>query len=113
MSKLPPQNSESFRELCRIFSLSLPKKSPSNRSKTNQRLDDIDVNEFDCEAIVEEIILPRKTGRIYFKGTSWPARCKQDITFKPDETVRVTHISNITLFVEPVSQSNSSQTPQA
>jgi len=58
---------------------------------------------FTGEATVSETIVgPSREGRVYFRGTWWPARCEQFVTLKPGDTVQVIDMSNITLLVEPV-----------
>ena len=58
---------------------------------------------FKGEAKVSEIIVgPYREGRVYFRGTWWPARCEQFVTLKPGDPVQVIDMSNITLLVEPV-----------
>ncbi|MDF0553031.1 NfeD family protein [Kamptonema sp. UHCC 0994] len=56
---------------------------------------------FNEEAIVDEPIYPRRSGRVYFQATWWPARCEQEITLEPGEIVYVVGIYNITLLVSP------------
>lgn len=58
-------------------------------------------SDFEKEAIVDEEIRPRRTGRIRFLGSYWPARCQQDITLIPGQICYVTDIQNITILVEP------------
>lgn len=61
-----------------------------------------DINDnFNEEAIVDEAIYPRRSGRVYFQATWWPARCEQEITLEPGEIVYVVGIYNITLLVSP------------
>ncbi|MGK7900119.1 MAG: NfeD family protein [Hormoscilla sp.] len=58
--------------------------------------------DFTGEAKVSEIIVgPYREGRVYFRGTWWPARCEQFITLKPGDPVQVIDLNNITLLVEP------------
>jgi len=35
--------------------------------------------DFEKEAIVDEEIRPHRTGRVYFQGSWWPARCQQNV----------------------------------
>jgi len=51
--------------------------------------------------VSETIVGPYQEGRVYFRGTWWPARCEQFVTLKPGDTVQVIDMSNITLLVEP------------
>ena len=60
---------------------------------------------FGCigEAKVSQTIVgPYQEGRVYFRGTWWPARCEQFVTLKPGDTVQVIDMSNITLLVAPL-----------
>ena len=58
---------------------------------------------FKGEAKVSKTIVgPYQQGRVYFRGTSWPACCKECVTLKPGDTVQVIDINNITLIVEPL-----------
>ena len=58
---------------------------------------------FTGEATVSQTIVgPYQEGRVYFRGTWWPARCDEFVTLKPGDTVQVIDMSNITLLVEPV-----------
>ena len=57
---------------------------------------------FTGEAKVSQTIVgPYQEGRVYFRGTWWPARCDEFVTLKPGDTVQVIDMSNITLLVEP------------
>lgn len=56
---------------------------------------------FNEEAIVDEPIHARRTGRVYFQGSWWPARCDQEITLETGDIVYVVGIDNITLLVTP------------
>jgi len=58
-------------------------------------------SDFEKEAIVDEEIRPNRTGRVYFQGSWWPARCQQNVTLAPGKICYVINICNITLFVEP------------
>jgi membrane protein implicated in regulation of membrane protease activity len=51
--------------------------------------------------VSETIVGPSREGRVYFRGTWWPARCEQLVTLKPGDPVQVIDMSNITLLVEP------------
>lgn len=55
------------------------------------------------EGVVDEPIRPHHEGRVYFRGTWWPARCLEDLVLTAGETVRITGWQNITLIVEPFS----------
>jgi tetratricopeptide (TPR) repeat protein len=56
---------------------------------------------FNGQAIVEQAILPDRTGRVRFKASRWSARCDQPLTIAPGELVDVIGVQNITLLVEP------------
>ncbi|MFB2917909.1 NfeD family protein [Aerosakkonema funiforme] len=60
-----------------------------------------DLKKWELEAIVDLAIQPYKSGRVYFRGSWWPARCEQEITLLPGQIVYVIGMSNITLLVEP------------
>ena len=51
--------------------------------------------------VSETIVGPYRQGRVYFRGSWWPARCQEYVTLKPGDTVQVIDMSNITLIVEP------------
>ncbi|MGA7935324.1 MAG: NfeD family protein [Kovacikia sp.] len=53
-------------------------------------------------ATVTEVIKPHRSGRVFFKGTYWFARCNQEVTLNPDTTVRVIAQHNLILPVEPI-----------
>jgi membrane protein implicated in regulation of membrane protease activity len=52
------------------------------------------------EAVVYETIQPGRVGRVQFQGSSWYARCDQDVVLVRGRTVKVIGIRNITLLVE-------------
>lgn len=54
------------------------------------------------DAIVDEPILPLRTGWVQFKGTLWRARCDRDLKLVPGDRVRIVERRNLTLIVEPV-----------
>lgn len=54
------------------------------------------------EAIVEEMIFIGQTGRVYYDGSSWPARCNYPTIVSPGTRVRVIGRKNITLLIEPI-----------
>jgi membrane protein implicated in regulation of membrane protease activity len=56
------------------------------------------------EAVVDQAIQPGKSGRVWYRGTWWPARCELNITLSPEEVVLVVGHRNITLLVEPLPQ---------
>jgi len=58
-------------------------------------------SDFEKEAIVDEEIRPYRTGRVYFQGSWWPARCQQNVTLTAGKICYVMDICNITLLVEP------------
>ena len=58
-------------------------------------------HDFNEEAIVDEPIYARRTGRVYFQSSWWPARCDQEITLETGDIVYVVGIDNIALLVTP------------
>ncbi|MDX2098317.1 MAG: NfeD family protein [Leptolyngbyaceae cyanobacterium bins.59] len=61
------------------------------------------VFDLDREAVVHYTVYPGRSGRVYFQGAWWPARCPDNTTLYPGETVYVIGVVNITLLVEPIS----------
>ncbi|NJK27614.1 MAG: hypothetical protein HC925_02345 [Coleofasciculaceae cyanobacterium SM2_3_26] len=55
---------------------------------------------FDREAVVEADIYPNRTGRVKFRGSYWPARCRRGITLRRGERCYVVDVCNITLMVD-------------
>lgn len=53
-------------------------------------------------ATVSEAIHPHQSGRVFFEGTYWFARCPFEVTILPDVPVIVRDRYNLTLFVEPL-----------
>jgi|GEM_PF-2313254 len=62
-------------------------------------------------AIVETSILPGQVGRVWFKGSWWPARCPQELALFQGQSVRVIDIDRITLIVEPLAETIPEATP--
>lgn len=62
----------------------------------------INFEDFDKEAIVEEIIKPGKCGRVRYRGSWWQARCVDAVTIAPGETVYVVCRHALTLIVRPM-----------
>lgn len=56
------------------------------------------------EAIVEKVIQPGKPGRVKYQGIWWSARCLQNVTLLPEQTVKVVGRMNLTLLVQPIPQ---------
>ncbi|MCU0568506.1 MAG: NfeD family protein [Oculatellaceae cyanobacterium Prado106] len=54
------------------------------------------------QAIVLDLIMPRCTGYIKFKGSLWRALCKQNVPLLPGTVVRVLDRRGLTLLVEPI-----------
>lgn len=57
---------------------------------------------FQGEGVVSQTIYPNRKGRVYFRGTWWPAKCCDNSTLEPDEIVEVIGNDNesITLLVQ-------------
>ncbi|MEC4892977.1 MAG: NfeD family protein [Oscillatoria sp. PMC 1051.18] len=71
---------------------------PTQSSQGSKRL----LNSIGKEAKVElTIVGPYQAGRVYYKGSWWPARCVKDATLVPGEVCYVVGMNNITLLVEP------------
>lgn len=58
---------------------------------------------FQGQAIVKQEITPYRKGRVYFKATSWFARCEQNLTIPSGAIVEVIGNDCITLIVRPYS----------
>ncbi|MBW4692865.1 MAG: NfeD family protein [Lyngbya sp. HA4199-MV5] len=56
---------------------------------------------FDQEAIVMEVIQPKRQWRVSFSGSYWKARCTQEAALQPGDIVYVVDRQNITLIVAP------------
>jgi membrane protein implicated in regulation of membrane protease activity len=61
----------------------------------------INFDDFDKEAVVEEIIEPGKCGQVRYRGSWWNARCIEAVTLYPGETVYVIRRHALTLVVRP------------
>jgi membrane protein implicated in regulation of membrane protease activity len=55
----------------------------------------------ESEAIVQQVVHQGRLWRVDFAGTSWNARCEQQIALLPGDRVYVVSRDNITLIVEP------------
>lgn len=64
--------------------------------------DIFDPMQFEGEAVIEEVVVPGKKWRIYFRGTWWNAISTQSIACNPQETVYVVGRTGITLIVAPM-----------
>lgn len=53
------------------------------------------------KATVSSTIHPYRTGRIWFQGSWWSARCERNVTLFAGQTVEIVGRHNITLLVEP------------
>ncbi|OCQ99766.1 hypothetical protein BCD67_15290 [Oscillatoriales cyanobacterium USR001] len=80
--------------LANIFRIRVTRNSSSSQKVVN--------DDFQKEAIVDETIYPRRSGRVYFQATWWPARCEKNVILEPNQIVYVVGICNITLLVEPI-----------
>lgn len=56
------------------------------------------------EAVVEKVIQPGKPGRVKYQGVWWSARCLENVTLLPEQTVKVIGRTNLTLLVQPAPQ---------
>ncbi|MDJ1168653.1 NfeD family protein [Roseofilum sp. BLCC_M154] len=54
------------------------------------------------EAVVEQPIVPYGRGRVYYRGSWWPATSMEEVTLLKGQFVRVVERQNITLLVTPV-----------
>ncbi|MGP1386974.1 MAG: NfeD family protein [Thainema sp.] len=66
--------------------------------------DSPDFNPFAGQGRVEQLISGKYPGRIYFQGTSWPAKFAQShaICCQPGEFVEVVGRQGLTLLVVPI-----------
>lgn len=83
------------------------KKSPADQNSVQpffaDSLPKAHYPEYDQEAIVTMIIQPNRIGQVKYEGTWWNARCRQPVTLRPHERVKVTGRANaILLYVEPI-----------
>ncbi|MEC4805447.1 MAG: NfeD family protein [Jaaginema sp. PMC 1079.18] len=69
----------------------------------------INFDDFDKEAIVEEIIKPGKCGRVRYHGSWWQARCVEAVTIAPGATVYVVCRHALTLIVRPIGEISASE----
>lgn len=79
--------------------------------------DSPDLNRFAGQGRVEQLISGKGSGRIYFQGTSWPAKFAQSNTIccHPGEFVEVVGRQELTLLVVPIIEDDiePAQLPQA
>lgn len=78
--------------------------STLERFEETSMLQETIVNEIASEAIVDKAIQPGKPGRVKYQGIWWSARCLQNVTLLPEQTVAVVGRMNITLLVQPLPQ---------
>ncbi|OJJ24098.1 hypothetical protein BI308_18565 [Roseofilum reptotaenium AO1-A] len=52
--------------------------------------------------MVDQPIPPYGRGRVYYRGSWWPATCMEETTLLTGQEVRVIQRQNITLLVTPV-----------
>lgn len=64
---------------------------------------DEDADAFDKEVEISETIEKGKTGRILFRGSSWPATC-YDSTLKPGDRAKIFYRDGLTWVVTPISK---------
>ncbi|MDJ1172904.1 NfeD family protein [Roseofilum capinflatum] len=57
------------------------------------------------EGVVHQPIPPYGRGRVYYRGSWWPATCTEETTLLAGQEVRVIQRQNITLWVTPVASS--------
>ena len=55
------------------------------------------------EAVVDKPIPVGRSGRIFYQGSWWPARCTRPISLHSEAVVHVVGRQGLTLFVEPIS----------
>lgn len=76
---------------------------PDSKDLSNNDLHDW-LGKSDVAAVVDEAISgPKSKGRVYFRGSWWPAKCEQAVCLEPGVQVKVVGMDKITLLVEPVS----------
>lgn len=77
--------------------------SPSKRSLSwNINFTDEPIIPIDGEGVVDCVIYPYQKGRIYFRGSWWPARCEEEVKLLTGQRVKVIGRQNITLIVQPI-----------
>ncbi|UBF24539.1 NfeD family protein [Kovacikia minuta CCNUW1] len=85
-----------------MSSVEIPEAQDESGSLLNADLTDAPVQSPANKAIVTRTIEPGISGQVKFQGTWWNARCEQNITLRPGQTVYVvSEWSSIPLLVEP------------
>jgi hypothetical protein len=59
------------------------------------------------EAIVTQVISPRRAGQVEYQGSWWMARCLQEVTLLPGDVVYVVdrqHVSTLYVMPDPFAQ---------
>ncbi|MBP0008886.1 MULTISPECIES: NfeD family protein [unclassified Roseofilum] len=54
------------------------------------------------EGVVDKPIPPYGRGRVYYRGSWWPATCTEETTLLTGQEVKVIQRQNLTLWVTPV-----------
>lgn len=99
---MPSFNSEKGNILSRVLTACFGQNTPGRSQKDCQKTEQCLIP-LEGEAIVDEPIHPKRSGRVRFCGSWWSARCEEDITLLTGDIVHVISHENITLFVKPMS----------